>query len=62
MKKIKDLTKEELLRICDNHNCDDCPLRVPNVAACKNWDGFIDKFKEEEVKVPDERNQTKTNR
>ena len=51
--KIKDLTSEQLIKICDTHSCDNCPLRVPGVNACKNWDGFFEKHKDEEVEVDD---------
>ena len=47
-KKIKDLTLEEIKRICINHSCVYCPLEV-NELWCKNDD--LERYGDEEIEV-----------
>ena len=47
-KKIKDLTLEEIKRICINHSCIYCPLEV-NELWCKNDD--LERYGDEEIEV-----------
>ena len=34
LKKIKDLTKEEMQNICENHYCIKCPLNMDDSHLC----------------------------
>ena len=51
LKKIKDLSKEEIEKICRNHNyCSICALSFPDSRTCLNDRGIKEKL-EEEVEV-----------
>ena len=50
-KKIKDLTIEELYKICSKYSCKDCPLDIPQL-WCKYND--LDKYGDEEIEVEDD--------
>ena len=50
-KKIKDLTEEEIIDICDNHytECCKCPLYIFGEMECK--DMLPEQYGEEEIEV-----------
>ena len=50
-KKIKDLTLEEIEKICKNHNCHFCPLDV-NELWCKSDD--LEHYGEQEIEVEED--------
>ena len=50
-KKIKDLTLEEIKKICSNNICDSCPLDSNN-PWCKYGD--LEHYGDEEIEVDDE--------
>ena len=50
-KKIKDLTLEEIKKICINHSCQFCPLDI-NEFWCKNND--LEHYGEQEIEVDED--------
>lgn len=50
-KKIKDLTLEEVKKICSNNICDYCPLDLKEL-WCKSDD--LEHYGEEEIEVEDD--------
>lgn len=52
-KKIKDLTKEEVMTICEKYDCYKCPLYIGiNIYKCK--DERLNKYGDEEIEVEDD--------
>ena len=51
-KKIKDLTEEEVIKICDNHSCKRCPLFDYESCHCKT--NLLELYGEEEIEVEDD--------
>lgn len=52
-KKIKDLTKEEVMTICDKYRCEECPLYTYKDAYyCK--DERLNLHGDEEIEVEDD--------
>ena len=50
-KKIKDLTLEEVKKICKNNSCDECPLKD---APCqKGYDALVNSEINQEIEVED---------
>ena len=52
-KKIKDLTDEEVIKICGNYRCKECPLfTYKDWCRCK--DDFLGLYGEEEIEVEED--------
>lgn len=58
-KKIKDLTLEEIKKICNKYSCNECPLNIPHSCHCYGLalvQGFRWTIKEEREVEVDESN------
>ena len=57
-KKIKDLTIEEIIKICSNNICDSCPFDL-NELHCK-WND-LEHYGEEEIEVDADEEESNNN-